>query len=66
MSSDPQPVTRHDLRTPLTILAGFTKTLLNHNDRLDAAQRLEMLEAMDEAARRLGELIDRLPSSVAQ
>ena len=62
-SNDRQPVTRHDLRTQLTIIAGFTKTLLNHNDRLDAARRLEMLEAMDDAATKLGELIDQLPKS---
>ena len=66
MSSDRQPVTRHDLRTQLTIIAGFTKTLLNHNDRIESPQRLEMLQAMDEAATKLGELIDQLPKSTAQ
>ena len=65
MSNDRQPVTRHDLRTQLTIIAGFTKTLLNHNDRIEAPQRLEMLQAMDEAATKLGELIDELPKSTA-
>ena len=65
MSSDRQPVTRHDLRTQLTIIAGFTKTLLNHNDRIESPQRLEMLQAMDEAATKLGELIDELPKSTA-
>ena len=66
MSSDRQPVTRHDLRTQLTIIAGFTKTLITHNDRIEAAQRLEMLHAMDDAATKLGELIDQLPKSTAQ
>ena len=37
--------------------------MLKHNDRLDAAQRLEMLEAMDEAAMKLDQLIDQLPST---
>jgi two-component system sensor histidine kinase KdpD len=55
----------HDLRTPLTIISGFTATLIAHNQRLDAEQRLEMLERIDGAADRLEVLLDELVTVTA-
>jgi len=50
----------HELRTPITIINGFLETMLAHDARLDAEQRLHMLERSRAAAARLGDLIEEL------
>lgn len=50
----------HELRTPITIINGFLETLIAHDDRLDAAQRLHMLERSRAASTRLSDLIEEL------
>jgi two-component system sensor histidine kinase KdpD len=50
----------HELRTPITIIHGFLETLIAHDGRLDAEQRLHMLERSRTAAERLGDLIEEL------
>ncbi|MEY4754993.1 MAG: hypothetical protein RJA44_2668 [Pseudomonadota bacterium] len=48
----------HDLRAPLRSVDGFSKILLrSHAERLDESGR-ELLERMQAAARRMGQLID--------
>lgn len=50
----------HELRTPITIINGFLETLIAHDERLDAEQRLHMLERSRAASSRLGDLIEEL------
>lgn len=52
----------HEIRSPLTSIKGFTKTLLNRFDRFDDDVKKEMLAAAntdaDRVTRLLGELLD--------
>jgi signal transduction histidine kinase len=48
----------HDLRTPLTIVSGFTEMLLRRGDEIDAEQRREFLERIDEGAREMRAILD--------
>lgn len=52
----------HEIRSPLTTIKGFTKTLLDRWDRLDDGTKLEMLAAInadaDRVTRILSELLD--------
>lgn len=52
----------HEIRSPLTSIKGFTKTLLNRFDRFDDDMKKEMLAAAnadaDRVTRLLGELLD--------
>jgi K+-sensing histidine kinase KdpD len=50
----------HELRTPITIISGFLETLIAHDDRLDAEQRVHMLERSRAASTRLSDLIEEL------
>jgi len=50
----------HELRTPITIINGFLETLIAHHDRLDADQRIHMLQRSRVASARLGSLIEEL------
>ena len=50
----------HELRTPLTPIKGFASTLLEHGDRLPAAQRDEALRLILRQAQRLEDLIVNL------
>ena len=50
----------HQLRTPLTIISGFTNTLLTYTDELDERQRQQMLQRIDVASERLQYLIEEL------
>ena len=50
----------HELRTPLTIISGFVDTLLNFGDDMDARQRTQMLERVQNASERLNRLIEEL------
>jgi K+-sensing histidine kinase KdpD len=49
----------HDLRTPLTLVAGFSDLLVRRGAELDEAQRAELAERIGVAAREMRELIDR-------
>ena len=51
----------HELRSPLTSLAGFVETL-QHGDVSDEAMRTRFLKIMDEEAKRMSRLIDDLLS----
>ena len=51
----------HELRSPLTSLAGFVETL-QHGDVPDEAMRTRFLRIMDEEAKRMSRLIDDLLS----
>jgi signal transduction histidine kinase len=48
----------HDLRTPLTIVSGFTEMLLRRWDEIEAEQRRDFLERIDEGAREMRAILD--------
>ena len=48
----------HDLRTPLTIVLGFTDMLRKRGDDLPAEQRAEFVQRIDEAAKDLKRILD--------
>ena len=50
----------HELRTPLTVMRGYLSTLQRRGDRMDAATRIDALQAVDGAARRLQHLVEDL------
>ncbi|MFN2526122.1 MAG: histidine kinase dimerization/phospho-acceptor domain-containing protein [Actinomycetota bacterium] len=47
----------HDLRSPLTALQGFSKTLVSRWDRFDDSQRLELVETIHSEAERMERVI---------
>ena len=49
----------HDLRTPLTIVEGFSDLLVRRGAELDDAERQEYVQRIRAAARELRELVDR-------
>lgn len=49
----------HDLRTPLTIVEGFSDLLVRKGAELDAAQREEFVRRIADATREMRELLDR-------
>ena len=49
----------HDLRTPLTIVEGFSDLLVRRGADLDEAERQEYVQRIRAAARELRELVDR-------
>jgi two-component system sensor histidine kinase KdpD len=50
----------HDLRTPLAVITGAASTLLEDDDRLDAAAKREMLRSIADEAGRLNRLVANL------
>jgi signal transduction histidine kinase len=50
----------HDLRTPLTLVSGFSDLLVRRADDLPAPEREEYLRRIAEAAREMRELLDRV------
>lgn len=50
----------HDLRTPLTSVMGFSRTLLDLDERLPAERRREFLEAIARGATQASRLVDDL------
>jgi two-component system sensor histidine kinase KdpD len=50
----------HDLRTPLTVIASASSTLVEHGERLQTAVRAEMASLINEEANRLSELLKSL------
>ena len=53
----------HDLRTPLTIVEGFSDLLVRRGAELDDAEREEYLQRIRAAARELRALVDRAGAS---
>jgi K+-sensing histidine kinase KdpD len=49
----------HDLRTPLTIVEGFSDLLVRRGEDLAAAERADYAQRIAAAARELRELLDR-------
>jgi K+-sensing histidine kinase KdpD len=49
----------HDLRTPLTIVEGFSDLLVRRGAELEPEQRDEYAQRIAEAARELRDLVDR-------
>ncbi len=50
----------HEIRSPLTTIKGFTKTLLDRWDRLDDAMKRDMLQAINSDADRVTRLLTEL------
>lgn len=50
----------HELRSPLTSITGYAKTLLRRGDEFSDEQRREFLEIIDKQARHLARLVDDL------
>ncbi|MCX8126108.1 MAG: ATP-binding protein [Dehalococcoidia bacterium] len=50
----------HELRTPLAAIKGYTDLLLNYGSRLSSSEKRENLQAIDESAKRLAEMVDHL------
>lgn len=48
----------HDLRTPLTLVLGFSDLLRRHGDELEAEQRADYLRRIDDAARDMRRILD--------
>jgi len=53
-------VTAHELRSPITVLAGSAKTLRDHWERLEDTERTDLLEAMVSAGTRMRRLLEDL------
>jgi signal transduction histidine kinase len=56
--SDIINLTSHEFRTPLTVLQGFTRTMVERFDELREEQKKEFLGYMEKACRRLERLVD--------
>jgi signal transduction histidine kinase len=50
----------HELRTPLASIKGYTDTLLRHEDHISREERLEFLQAIQQASKRLELIINRM------
>jgi K+-sensing histidine kinase KdpD len=50
----------HDLRTPLTLVSGFSDLLVRRADNLSAPERDEYVRRIADAAREMRELLDRV------
>jgi K+-sensing histidine kinase KdpD len=50
----------HDLRTPLTLVSGFSDLLVRRGDDLAAPERDEYARRIADAAREMRELLDRV------
>jgi PAS domain S-box-containing protein len=53
-------MTSHELRTPITVVHGFAKTLVNRWDKLGDADRRQAVAIIAERAGTLGQLVDNL------
>jgi signal transduction histidine kinase len=63
MADDALRTLVHDLRTPLTIVEGFSDLLVRRGAELDDAEREEYVQRIRAAARELRELVDRAGAS---
>jgi K+-sensing histidine kinase KdpD len=50
----------HDLRTPLTLVSGFSDLLVRRAEELSAPERDEYVRRIADAAREMRELLDRV------
>jgi signal transduction histidine kinase len=50
----------HDLRTPLTLVSGFSDLLVRRADDLSVPERDEYIRRIADAAREMRELLDRV------
>ena len=50
----------HDLRTPLTLVSGFSELLIRRADDLPPPERNEYVQRIADAAREMRELLDRV------
>ena len=50
----------HDLRTPLTLVEGFSDLLARRGDDLPAPERDDYVRRIADAAREMRELLDRV------
>jgi PAS domain S-box-containing protein len=53
-------MTSHELRTPITVVQGFAKTLVNRWEKLGDADRRQAVATIAERAHSLGTLVDNL------
>ncbi len=60
MKSDFVAITSHELRTPITAIRGFVKTLLRNQDRLSAEQISNFMNIIDRQSARLARLVEDL------
>jgi signal transduction histidine kinase len=60
MKSDFVAITSHELRTPITSIRGFIKTLLRSRDRLTPEQVGSFMEIIDRQSARLARLVEDL------
>jgi signal transduction histidine kinase len=65
MADDELRTLVHDLRTPLTIVEGFSDLLVRRGADLEAAERDEYVQRIAAAARELRELLDRASGRTA-
>jgi K+-sensing histidine kinase KdpD len=54
----------HDLRTPLTLVSGFSELLVRRADDLPAPERDEYVRRIADAAREMRDLLDRVGRDV--
>jgi signal transduction histidine kinase len=59
MAGDDLQMLVHDLRTPLTLVEGFSDLLVRRGDELPATERDEYIQRIAAAAREMRELLDR-------
>jgi signal transduction histidine kinase len=60
MKSDFIAITSHELRTPITAIRGFVKTLLRNQDRLSSDQVGSFMQIIDRQSGRLARLVEDL------
>jgi signal transduction histidine kinase len=60
MKSDFVAITSHELRTPITAIRGFVKTLLRNRDRLSDDQLTNFMNIIDRQSGRLARLVEDL------
>ena len=58
MADDDLRTLVHDLRTPLTLVEGFSDLLVRRGDDLLAPERDEYVQRIADAARQMRELLD--------
>ena len=59
MAADDLQTLVHDLRTPLTLVEGFSDLLVRRGEELPASERDEYVQRIAAAAREMRELLDR-------